>query len=222
VFPLIVSALALVGHVWHHSGNLQWPEIVWLAGILAQVLIRWPFMRVNRGNNIIGRRVDLQEKLLLGAAFFTMVVLPMLYVGTPLFDAFNYSLPTFAPWLGALLLLPATWLFWRSHADLGRNWSPSLEIREGHHIVDSGVYKRIRHPMYVAIWLYAIAQVLLIRNWIAGALVIPAFAALYFLRVPREESMMLDTFGEDYRRYMNRTGRLIPKRTDAAKPPSNE
>jgi protein-S-isoprenylcysteine O-methyltransferase Ste14 len=39
----------------------------------------------------------------------------------------------------------AVWLFWRSHADLGRNWSPSLELREGHELVTEGVYRYVRH-----------------------------------------------------------------------------
>ncbi len=210
-FPILVSALALAGHLWHHGSGVRWTELTWLAGTLGQVLIRWPFVSSNRTNRIIDRRVDLREKLLLIGVFATTVALPMLYVATPLFAALDYSLPSLAPWLGAALLVPASWLFWRSHADLGRNWSPSLEVREGHSIVDTGVYARIRHPMYAAVWLYVAAQALLIPNSIAGALALPAFAALYWLRVPREEQMMLDTFGERYRSYMQRTGRVTPK-----------
>jgi protein-S-isoprenylcysteine O-methyltransferase Ste14 len=217
-FALLVSALALAGHLWHHGRGARWPELVWLAGALGQLLIRWPFLKSNRANRIMDRRVNLQEKLLLGGVFATMVVLPMLHVGTPLLDAFDYPLPNAAPWLGAALLVPASWLFWRSHADLGRNWSPSLEVREGHNIVDTGVYARIRHPMYAAIWLYAAAQVLLIPNWIAGALVMPAFTALYGLRVPKEEQMMLETFGKPYRDYMQRTGRVLPRYTQKDSP----
>ncbi|MGC4251382.1 MAG: isoprenylcysteine carboxylmethyltransferase family protein [Sphingobium sp.] len=58
-----------------------------------------------------------------------------------------------------------------------------------------GIYARIRHPMYAAIWISTLAQPLLIHNWIAGALVVPAFTAMWFLRTPREEVMMRERFG---------------------------
>jgi protein-S-isoprenylcysteine O-methyltransferase Ste14 len=65
--------------------------------------------------------------------------------------------------------------------------------------------------MYAAIWLWAVAQGLMLENWLAGWSVAPAFAAMYFLRTPREEKLMLEQFGEAYREYMKRTGRVAPK-----------
>lgn len=76
----------------------------------------------------------------------------------------------------------------------------------------NGVYGRIRHPMYAAIWISTLAQPLLIHNWIAGFLVIPAFAAMWFLRVPNEEAMMRARFGDAWDAYCVRAGRLFPKR----------
>ena len=100
---------------------------------------------------------------------------------------------------------------WRSHTDLGQNWSESLQIRQGHQLVTSGIYRHIRHPMYAFGWLFGIVQALLLQNWIAGLSGLVSFAVLYFLRVPREEQMMLDQFGEEYQSYMKRTGRVIPQ-----------
>ncbi len=65
--------------------------------------------------------------------------------------------------------------------------------------------------MYASIWLWGIAQGMLLENWLAGWSVVPVFAAMYFLRTPREEQMMCETFGEQYRAYMRRTGRLFPR-----------
>ena len=45
-----------------------------------------------------------------------------------------------------------------AHADLGLNWSITLEMRKGHELIVHGVYRRIRHPMYAAIFLFAVAQ----------------------------------------------------------------
>jgi protein-S-isoprenylcysteine O-methyltransferase Ste14 len=64
--------------------------------------------------------------------------------------------------------------------------------------------------MYASEWLSGIAQPLLLQNWVAGWAGLALFTPLYVLPVPREERMMLDRFGEEYRARMNRTGRLVP------------
>ena len=112
---------------------------------------------------------------------------------------------------GAVLLGFGLWLFRRSHADLGRNWSVTLELREEHRLVTSGVYERIRHPMYSAIFLVYTAQALLIHNWIAGLGGIFSFGLMYVIRVPKEEAMMREQFGEAYDAYCRSSGRLWPK-----------
>ena len=73
-------------------------------------------------------------------------------------------------------MLLSLWLFWRSHADLGKNWSVSLEVRQGHQLIKHGVYRSIRHPMYASIWLWCLAQGLLLENWLAGWYALVAFA----------------------------------------------
>ena len=73
-----------------------------------------------------------------------------------------------------------------------------------------GVYGLVRHPMYSAFWLMAIAQALLLPNWIAGLSGLVGFGTLFFGRVGREEEMMMRGFGEEYRTYMARTARVVP------------
>jgi protein-S-isoprenylcysteine O-methyltransferase Ste14 len=104
----------------------------------------------------------------------------------------------------------ALWLFRRSHVDLGRNWSISLEVRDHHALVKNGVYRLIRHPMYSSFFLLGVAQVLLLPNWFAGGSGLVGAGILYAFRVRREEQMMLESFGEEYRTYMTDTKRLIP------------
>jgi protein-S-isoprenylcysteine O-methyltransferase Ste14 len=65
--------------------------------------------------------------------------------------------------------------------------------------------------MYASIWLWGIAQGMLLQNWLAGWAVLPVFAVMYSLRTHREEQMMCDAFGERYLEYMRRTGRLFPR-----------
>jgi len=105
----------------------------------------------------------------------------------------------------------ALFLLWRSHADLGLNWSATLRIRQEHSLVTDGIYRHIRHPMYAAHLLWAIAQGLLLENWLAGWVFLVTFVPLYLLRVTKEEKMMLEQFGLEYRLYISRTGRIIPR-----------
>ena len=111
----------------------------------------------------------------------------------------------------AVLEMCGLWLFWRSHRDLGANWSPSLEITEQHTLVTRGVYARVRHPMYAAQALLALAQMLLLPNGLAGIGGLLMFLAFYLVRVPREEQMMREHFGEAYTAYAARTGRILPR-----------
>lgn len=113
--------------------------------------------------------------------------------------------------VGTVLFGAALWLFWRAHVDLGQNWSPSLEIGERQTLVTRGMYRQIRHPMYASHWLWSIAQTLLLHNWIAGPASVVGFLPLYLVRVPREEQMMRDHFGDAYRAYVAQTGRVLPR-----------
>jgi protein-S-isoprenylcysteine O-methyltransferase Ste14 len=139
-----------------------------------------------------------------------MIVFPLIYSVTDWLDFADYTLPTWMGWLGVVLMACALFVFTRAHMDLKSNWSPSLEIFESHTLVTSGIYKYIRHPMYASQWIWVFAQILLLWNWVAGPLDLLFFIPFYILRVRAEEKMMLDTFGDQYREYMKKTGAVIP------------
>ncbi|MEO0372539.1 MAG: protein-S-isoprenylcysteine O-methyltransferase [Pseudomonadota bacterium] len=215
----VLSVLRMViagGLLWWNFDALTSPERVWIAFFFALLIIRLPYHEQSKSVDTAVDQREGQERVLIAGIFLTIWPLPLLYLvtkGGP-FDVLsfaNYTLLFDTSVLGLILFVPFAYLFWRSHADLGRNWSPSLEMREEHQLVANGVYKRVRHPMYAALWIYAIAQPLLVQNLIAGGAVVVAFAALYVLRVPKEEEMMLREFGDEYRAYMERTGRIFPK-----------
>ena len=157
------------------------------------------------------RRVTRQEQILLGLLSLGGFIVPLIYAATNWLDFANYTLPAWAGWLGVLLTADALYIFWRAHADLGINWSPSLEIREKHELITRGIYGVIRHPMYASQWLLALASPLLLHNWIAGFLNLLVFIPFYLLRVKAEEQLMIDSFGTQYREYMKSTGRVLPK-----------
>lgn len=188
-------------------------NIVFLIGFIIYVWTRGYYASRTKDNEIVERRVDASEKIMLGAIMITGLLFPILYLFTPLFSFANYDLPEWAHWCGLVVMIVALWLFWRSHADLGLNWSATLELRSEHEIVQHGVYNRIRHPMYLAIGLFCLVQGLLLDNWLAGWAVMLAFVCLYLIRAPREEQMMRERFGQQYANYMANTGRLLPRMT---------
>lgn len=187
--------------------SLEW---IFVAEYLALFVLRGWFVRGHRHKKPAVQLLDGTERVLMALVFVGFMLVPPIYLFTPLFDFSDYRRPEWLGWVGAGVAVATVWLFWRSHADLGKNWSPTIEIFEHHTLVDRGVYRRLRHPMYASIWLWGISQALLLPNWIAGLSGLAAFAPMYFLRVPREERMMLGAFGELYRAYMARTGRIVP------------
>ncbi len=193
---------------WRQNGP---GALVWLAAFAAMFVIRVPYAIRNRGNAIVEAHKDGSEVILFIAMFGSMMLLPLLHLATGCFAFADYALPGGAVVLGAVLQVPFLALFWLSHAHLGRNWSPGLEMREEHGLVTHGIYGRIRHPMYAALWISALAQPLLVHNWIAGFLVVPACAALWIIRVPREEAMLRQRFVDAYDDYCRKAGRLFPR-----------
>ena len=184
---------------------------IYFIAIVVEMAIRAPISSKQRKEPKSNRRITTQENVLLGLLFLAMLFIPIAYVATSWLDFADYTLPVWASWLGVVILAGALLVFWRAHADLGLNWSPSLEIREKHELITRGIYGVIRHPMYASQWLWVITQPLLLQNWVAGWLNLLVFILFYLLRVKAEEQLMLEQFGEQYRSYMQKVGAVFPK-----------
>jgi protein-S-isoprenylcysteine O-methyltransferase Ste14 len=183
----------------------------YFVGVILASAIRVVYTRQYRQSRIAEGHVTRLDQLLNALPGLGMFVLPLVYVLTSWLDFADYHLPTWAGWIGVALFALALWLLWRSHADLARNWSPKLELMEEHTLVTNGVFRHIRHPMYAAHWLWGVAQVFLLQNWVAGFSMLVCLLPMYVYRVRVEEQMMLEHFGDEYSSYMDRTGRLIPR-----------
>ncbi|MCI0585794.1 MAG: isoprenylcysteine carboxylmethyltransferase family protein [Planctomycetes bacterium] len=180
-----------------------------LAGCAAMIAIRAPHGRRSRSVKVISSRKGPLEVALLTLAWLGFFI-PLLWTLRGAFAFAEYPLHPVPYVAGVLGLALGLWLFRRSHADLGKNWSITLQVREGHTLVSEGIYRRIRHPMYLALLLYSFGQALVLPNWVAGPTYLVAMGLLFALRVGPEERMMLDEFGKDYEAYMARTKRLVP------------
>jgi protein-S-isoprenylcysteine O-methyltransferase Ste14 len=185
-------------------------QIVWVVGIVAWYVIRYPFERRAKRVRTVGDYRSPSERFALSMALLGMAVVPALYIATGIPEAADYPARPVAIVAGALIVVAGLWVFRRAHKDLGRNWSVSLEIREKHKLVTTGLYAYVRHPMYSSFLLIALGQAFLLSNWVAGLAGLAGFAVLYFMRIGAEERMMADHFGDEYRAYAEGTKRIIP------------
>jgi len=184
-------------------------KAVILAATVVMVVIRAPHGRRSRGVKVARSWKGPREAALLTLAWMGFLI-PLLWVVFPVFSFAKYSL---RPWLfgaGVLCLVAGLWWFQRSHSDLGTYWSVTLELRENHRLITQGVYRYVRHPMYAALFLYAIGQALVVPNWVVGPSYFVAIGILFAFRIRAEERMMLETFGDEYAAYVARTKLLVP------------
>jgi protein-S-isoprenylcysteine O-methyltransferase Ste14 len=185
-------------------------KIAWLAFGLVWFALRLSPRRRSRKTPVRYSGRDLREFALLGASLTGLGIVPFIYVTAHVPRFADYPLIPALSYLGIAVNLTYIWLFYRTHHDLGQNWSVSLDLRERHTLVTTGVYSLVRHPMYAGFWLMALGQALLLPNWVAGPAGLVGFGFLFFGRVGREEEMMISAFGDDYRAYMQRTARVVP------------
>jgi len=185
---------------------------IWLALLVAITVLRKIHER-RSGDHSRLAGTPVVEGVLMALWGIAAGVLPLFYVFGPWLELANlpFDWPPILGALGVVLFLAALWLLHRSHADLGRSWSPTVEPRATSRLVTVGVYRRIRHPMYSAHVVWGLAQALLLPNLLAGPLALAIMLAVLALRIPREERFMLEEFGEEYRDYMRTTGRLLPR-----------
>ena len=136
--------------------------------------------------------------------------LPILWLATlhlAFADYYGHLLPLTA---GGLCYALALWLLSRVALNLGKFWSATLQLKENHQLVTKGVYRRIRHPMYLSFLTFSAGNALALPNYIAGPAMMVAILVLIAFRVGPEERMLLEEFGEEYEEYRKRSYRLIP------------
>jgi protein-S-isoprenylcysteine O-methyltransferase Ste14 len=146
---------------------------------------------------------------LLGLIGFVSVIV---YVINPGWLAWaNLRLPMWLRWIGILIALAGFSLLQWSQNSLGRSWSDIPRMLKGQILITNGPYRVIRHPIYTAFILILGSTLLISDNGLVGLLWIGMTVLEIVSRIRFEEGLMLEYFGDQYREYMNRTDRLIPK-----------
>lgn len=148
--------------------------------------------------------------LLMGLGIYLVIAVPIYLFFSPRMVWSQLPIPDWLQWLGVGLgIISLPFLFWVHHT-LSTYWTVSLELQEDHTLVTSGPYRWIRHPMYTVhivyflTWVLVSANLLLLINYILTIVLI-------FVRIPKEERMLLEQFGDEYRAYKQRTGLLLPR-----------
>jgi len=185
-------------------------KIIWLLFIVAWGVIRYkPNVKSRKvAISVVSR--TLKERFSMIVSSVGLGYIPLVWIFTDFLDGFDYTQNTMLLVIGSGLLLVSLRLFRLTHKALGKMWSHSLDLREDHKLVTSGIYEKVRHPMYTAFWVWAIGAAFLLPNWIAGFSGLVGFGILFFLRVGQEEKMMKAEFGDEYIAYMKRTKKVFP------------
>ena len=142
---------------------------------------------------------------------FSMIYFPLLNIFLSFFESYSITIPLIIKIISTIILILDIFIFYLSHKELADNWSPFLEIKEKQKIIKTGIYKYIRHPMYLSMWIFCFFQGLVLSNWFIEIFGIITWVNLYFIRIDKEEKMMIDTFGKEYEEYIKSTGRIFPK-----------
>jgi protein-S-isoprenylcysteine O-methyltransferase Ste14 len=136
---------------------------------------------------------------------------PFVYLINPAWMAWSkIGLPEWARWVGVvvgiLCDLGIYWLF----SSIGSGITPTSATRTEHKLVTSGPYRWVRHPLYTVGSSMFVAFGLMADNWFIALLGVLAFIGMA-IRTPREEANLIEKFGDEYREYMKRTGRFLPR-----------
>ena len=122
----------------------------------------------------------------------------------------SIAVPPWIRWGGTLpLVLGGTWMIWALQ-HIGRNLTISIETKADHALITSGPYRWVRHPLYSGGMVESVGVCLMMANWFV-ALCAGVFWTMIAVRTPMEEQKLIETFGNEYRGYMERVGRFMPK-----------
>ncbi|MEO6216233.1 MAG: isoprenylcysteine carboxylmethyltransferase family protein [Sphingomonas sp.] len=108
------------------------------------------------------------------------------------------------------LMLGAVLLFHASSRTMGKNWSLVARTREDHQLIQSGPFAFVRHPIYVALFLFMVAMAIAYGHTGNLIVAVPVYALGTWLRIRHEERILREQFGADYDAYAARVKRFVP------------
>ena len=123
----------------------------------------------------------------------------------------SLTFPIWLRWAGVALALAGFTLLQWAQVTLGKSWSDTPRMLKGQTLITGGPYRFIRHPIYAAFILILGSTLFISGNWFIGLAWLGMTVLEVASRIGFEEALMLEFFGDQYRDYMKRTGRLLPR-----------
>jgi len=127
----------------------------------------------------------------------------------PPFDCLVVPHTTSSAWIGAFLCVSGLVFAIWARVILGRNWSGVITLKEGHELIERGPYRIVRHPIYTGI-LAMFAGTAIAIGYFGGFLGLLLVFVSFWLKLKREEDLMLKHFPDKYAAYQRRVKRIIP------------
>ncbi len=113
-------------------------------------------------------------------------------------------------WLGLALMLGGRVLRLWAQVQMGKLFIGEVAIQHGHRVVRTGPYRWIRHPAYTGGTVSAIGIGLALSTWLGALIAGIVLVTAFIVRIPREEALLSEEFGDEYRNYMVQTKRFVP------------
>ncbi len=180
--------------------------IRWMMAVpMGVTFVFWLF----KSNQPVERRSDPFQRLRFPFEIIGVLTYWFYVIGAPQMKAGTLFDNPVTRWSGGSLFVLGFTLWMLCHATLGRNWSGQIARQYDHQLITTGPYLLVRHPMYTSFLVMMVGVTLMTGNWYVF---VPLwiYTILLVARVPIEEQLMLDTFGDTYRQYQARTKRFIP------------
>jgi protein-S-isoprenylcysteine O-methyltransferase Ste14 len=122
----------------------------------------------------------------------------------------SFPLPMWFRWLGIVTGILCSFMMYWTLSSLGKNLTDTVVTRAKATLITHGPYRWVRHPFYVTTALLMASVTVLAANWLIGAGSVLVLGLLA-VRTPKEERMLIEKFGQQYRDYMAKTGRFFPR-----------
>jgi protein-S-isoprenylcysteine O-methyltransferase Ste14 len=184
--------------------------IIFLTGISISIYFR------RKADKDTGEKVSFEDEgramfltLRIGGLVLWLSMLGYL-IYPPILAWSKFGLPAWTRWLGVGIGITCIFLIYWMFSSIGTGITPTVATRSDHKLVTKGPYRWIRHPLYTFGTLFFLSFALMADSWFIAVMALLAITMLS-IRLPNEERHLIEKFGNEYREYMKRTGRYLPK-----------
>lgn len=144
-----------------------------------------------------------------GAGYLVVWIMPRRPFFSPMIEG-QFVLSTALSIIAVLIAAVSVWLAIAAIKELGRQWSLTARLTEGHKLVTTGVYGLVRHPIYTAMLGMLVATGVVLSDWPGRVIGFAFFLIGTFIRIRFEEKLLTHAFGKEFAEWKSCVPALIP------------